>query len=336
MPTLPAAQPGAIKLSMFISPDPADDELIFARQLGLDCVYTWLEDHQCSFEYLSALRQKVEAAGLVLYNAGNMSVAKSDKIHLALPGRDESIAEFQNFIRNLDRAGIHTTTFTWEPDRVWSSPSGVSRGSPARHVDLAELALRPLTHAREYTHTELWENFEYFIRRIIPVAEEAGVRLALHPNDPPIAGPLGGIPCLIHSYADYQRAFELAASPNLGMEFCVGCWLEGGSDFGDLFQAIRHFTEQGRIFIAHFRNISAPLPVFTETYLDNGYMDMYKVMKCFWDSGYAGPMILDHSPQMAPSYPGAGTAYAIGYMRALMQRAAQSSEPALLTGSIEN
>ncbi len=325
MSALPPAQPGAIKLSMFISPDPQDDELLFARQLGVDCVYTWLEDHQTSFEYLDGLRRKVEAAGLVLYNAGNMSVAKSDQIHLALPGRDERIAEFQNFIRNLGRAGIHTTTFTWEPDRVWSSPPGVSRSSRARHVDLAELALRPLTHAREYTRAELWENFEYFIRRIIPVAEEAGVRLALHPNDPPIDGTLGGIPCLIHSYADYRRAFDLAASPNLGMEFCVGCWLEGGPAFGNLFQAIQEFTREGRIFIVHFRNISSPLPVFTETYLDNGYMDMYQVMKCFWDAGYAGTMILDHSPQMAPAYPGASTAYAIGYMRALMQRAAASS-----------
>lgn len=322
MLTLPAAQPGAIKLSMFISPDPPDDELLFARQLGMDYVYTWLEDHQRSFEYLVALRQKVEDAGLILYNAGNMSVAKSDRIHLALPGRDESIAEFQTFIRNLGRAGIHTTTFTWEPDRVWSSPPGATRSSPARQVNLAELALRPLTHGREYSRAELWDNFEYFIRRIIPVAEEAGVRLALHPNDPPVDGKLGGIPCLIHSGADYLRAFELAASPNLGMEFCVGCWLEGDAAFGDLFQAIRRFTEEGRIFIVHFRNISSPLPVFTETYLDNGYMDMARVMKCFWDAGYSGTMILDHSPQMAPSYKGAGVAYATGYMRALMQLAA--------------
>ncbi len=321
MPALPATQKHAIKLSMHIQPNPDPEELLFARQLGMDCVYTWVEDHQRTPAYLSNLRQRVEDAGLQLYNVGSFTVGKSDQIHLALPGRDEKIAEFQTFLRSLGQAGIHTTTFTWEPDRVWSSPSGQSRFSTARTVDLDELSQRPLTHSRIYSREELWDNFAYFIQRIIPVAEENDVRLALHPNDPPIAGNLGGIPCLIHSSPDYTRAFELANSPFLGMEFCVGCWLEGGAAFGDLFGGIEHFVHEGRVFITHFRNITAPLPRFTETYLDNGYMEMYRVMRAFCAAGYTGTMILDHSPQMAPSYKGASTAYAIGYMRALMERA---------------
>jgi mannonate dehydratase len=306
---------------MFIEPDPSDDDLLFARQLDMDCVYTWLEDSQCTLDYLVRLRKRVEAHGLQLFNAGNMSVAKSDKIHLALPGRDEVIAKFQAFIRTLGQAGIHTTTFTWEPDRVWSSEPGEDRGSRARRVDQDELYRRPFTHGREFSREELWDNFSYFIQRVIPVAEEAGVRLALHPNDPPVDGSLGGIPCLIHSYADYLRAFEIAASPNLGMEFCVGCWLEGGAAFGDMFQAIRQFVSEKRVFIAHFRNVTSPLPSFTETFLDDGYMDMYQVMKAFCAAGYDGSMILYHSPLMAPEFKGAATAYAIGYMRALKERA---------------
>ena len=315
----------SIKLSMFVDPDPAEDELLFARQLGMDCVYTWLKDEQCTFDYLTALHERVEATGLQLYNAGNIRLGKSDKIHLALPGRDEMIDQFCAFIRDLGRAGIHTTTFTWEPDQVWSSAPGENRFSVARHVDMTHLYAQPLTHGREYAREELWDNFTYFCRRVIPVAEQAGVRLALHPNDPPVDGKLGGIPCLIHSYADYRRAFEIAASPNLGMEFCVGCWLEGGAAFGDLFSAVREFVAEGRIYIVHFRNVTGTLPVFTETYLDNGYMDMYRVMKLFCDTGYSGTMILDHSPQMPPAYKGASTAYAIGYMRALMQRAEAGS-----------
>ena len=313
-----------LKFSMFIRPDPNEDELLFARQLGMDCVYTWLEDHQRSVEYLTHLRQRVNDAGLELYNAGSMTVGKSDQIHLGLPGRNAKIEEFQSFIRSLGQAGIHTTTFTWEPDKVWSSEPGETRASPARRVDLAEMMHRPLTHDREFSREELWENFEYFIQRIMPVAEEAGVRLALHPNDPPTDQKLGGIPCLIHSYQDYLHAFDLANSPNLGMEFCVGCWLEGGQMFGNMLDAIRHFVREGRVFIVHFRNVTSPLPAFTETYLDNGYMDMYKVMKVFCETQYNGTMILDHSPQMAASYPGAGTAYAIGYMRALRERAEAS------------
>jgi mannonate dehydratase len=258
---------------------------------------------------------------LTLYNAGNYHIAKSDKIHLALPGRDEVIAQFQQFIRNLGQAGIHTTTFTWEPSQVWSSAPGESRGAIARRVDLAEMQQRPLTHGRLYSEDEIWSNFEYFIKKILPVAEEANVRLALHPNDPP-AESLGGIPCLIHSFENYQRAFELANSPYLGMEFCTGCWLEGGPAFGNMLEAIRYFLQQGRIFIVHFRNVSATLPYFVETFLDNGYMDMYQAMKIFVEMGYDGTMILDHTPEFAPGYAqGGGTAYAIGYMRALIERA---------------
>jgi mannonate dehydratase len=311
-----------MKFSMSIRPEANEEELIFAEQLGLDAVYTWVRPEQRSYEFLARLREKVEAHNLILYNVGNMNVGKSDKIHLALPGRDEVIEQFQTFVQDLGRAGIHTTTFTWEPDQVWSSEPSVARGGArARAVDLAEMQQRPYTHERAYSEEEIWENYAYFIDRIIPVAEASGVRLALHPNDPPTTA-LGGIPCLIQSGASYDRAFAIADSPNLGMEFCVGCWLEGGEAFGNLLDGIRHFHEMGKIFIVHFRNVSAPLPNFVETFLDEGYMDMYQVMKTFCEVGYEGSMILDHTPRFVGDYAkGGGTGYAIGYMRALRERA---------------
>ncbi len=177
-------------------------------------------------------------------------------------------------------------------------------------------------HARQgFSSEEIWANFEYFMQHIIPVAEEAGVRLALHPNDPP-APVLGGIPSLIHTFEDYKRAFEIANSDCLGMEFCTGCWLEGGDGFGDLLGAVRYFAHRNKIFIVHYRNVSAPFPKFVETFLDNGYMDMYKIMKLLRDVNYQGTITLDHSPQFEPAMgSGAATAYAVGYMRAQVQRA---------------
>ena len=312
---------------MFIEPDPSDDELLFAHQLGVDCVYTWVRPEQRRYDYLARLRERVEAHSLRLYNVGAIAVAKNDKIHLALPGRDQAIAEFQAFVRDLGRAGIGVTTFTWEPTQVWSSAPGESRGAQARAVDLAEMLRRPFTHGRAYSEDEIWENYTYFIRQMMPVCAAAGVRLALHPNDPPSPQPLGGIPCLIHSFDTYRRAFAIADSVGagqaaLGMEFCCGCWLEGGAGFGDIFEGIRTFVADDRILIVHFRNVTAALPVFTETFLDNGYMDMYRLMKTFVQAGYRGAMILDHSPKFAGEYGrSGGTAYAIGYMRALMERA---------------
>jgi len=312
-----------MKFSIKIDPHPTPEHLQFIKQLGVTHVYTWVDENQRDVESLQHLRKTVEAAGLCLYNAGSYQIAKSDKIHLALPGRDEVITEFQQFVRNLGQAGIHTTTFTWEPSQVWSSPPGTTRGGAvARRVDLAEMYQRPLTHGREYSEEEIWQNFEYFINWMLPVAEKANVRLALHPNDPP-APSLGGIPCLIHSFDSYKRAFKIAKnSPYLGMEFCTGCWLEGGQSFGDMLKAIRYFQEQKKIFIVHFRNVSAPLPVFVETFLDDGYMNMYEVMKVFCEVDYDGTMILDHTPKLANDpNDWASTAYAIGYMRALRERA---------------
>jgi mannonate dehydratase len=305
---------------MSISPEANRDELLFARQLGVPCVYTWVREEQRNYEYLARLRERVEDAGLTLYNVGSFDVGKSDQIHLALPGRDARIAQFQAFVRDLGRAGIHVTTFTWEPTGVWSSEPGEIRGARARRVDLDEMRARPYTHDRAYGEGELWDNFAYFMERIVPVAQDAGVRLALHPNDPPTDS-LGGIPCLIRSWAGYERAFEIAQSAALGMEFCCGCWLEGGEAFGDILAAIRHFVAEDRVLLVHFRNVSAPLPQFTETFLDNGYADMYEVMRAFYEAGYDNTVTLDHTPRFSAGYEAAGTAYAIGYMRALMERA---------------
>ena len=146
------------RISLAISNLATDEELAFARQLGVDCVYSWVNEKQMDLTYLQDLRRRVDEAGLCLYNVGNFGVGKSDKIHLNLPGRDEVIERFQSFVRDLGRAGIGVTTFTWEPDAVWSSPHTASRGARARHVDLAEMAQRPLTHDRIYTEEEMWDN----------------------------------------------------------------------------------------------------------------------------------------------------------------------------------
>ncbi|MCK5642506.1 MAG: mannonate dehydratase [Gammaproteobacteria bacterium] len=311
----------SIKFSAVISSKPSDEELLFVRQLGVEYVYTYVGAGNSDVKSMTDLRLRVADAGITLYDIAYPALIRSDKIHLGLPGRDEAINEFKNFVRNVGRAGIQAIAFIFSPNPVWTTGTGESRGAKARRVDLDEMLKRPLTHGREYTEDEIWDNFSYFVKEVIPVAEEAKVRLALHPNDPPVPS-LGGIPCLIHSFEDYKRAFEIADSPYLGMEFCVGCWLEGAEEFGDMFEAIPHFQNQGKIVIVNFRNVSSPLPRFTETFVDAGYMDMYQVMKAFVEVGYQGIMILDHTPKFSRS-PSRDSerAYAIGYMRALMERA---------------
>jgi len=313
---------GGLKFSLSIDPEATDEDLLFVRQLGVGYVYTWIAEEQISSQFVGELKNRVEDAGLVLYNVGNMDVGKSHEIHLALEGRDRRIEQFQRLIEILGTLGIGVTTFTWEPDRVWSSGRTTTRQSDTRRADLEVLRARPFTHDRRYSREELWENFSYLMRKILPVAERSNVKLALHPNDPP-ADELGGIPCLINSQSAYSQAFEIADSPNLGMEFCNGCWLEGGQDFGDITAGLEHFLDLEKVLIVHFRNVSSPLPDFTETFLDNGYMDMYRIMKILVRKRYSGTVTPDHTPLFTDKAGReAAWAYAIGYMRALYERAA--------------
>jgi mannonate dehydratase len=317
-----------MKLSVFIPPRPTERQLRFVAQLGVRYVYTWLGDDQLDVGSLRALMRSIEPYGLTLYNAGCIRLGKSPAIHLGLEGRDQVIAELATFIRALAASGVRVTTFTWEPDQVWSTGRESTRGGAmARAVDAAALAKLPFSRGRRYTEGELWDNFAYFMERIIPVAEAEGVRLALHPNDPPLPE-IAGIPCLIRSAESYRRAYRIAASPALGMEFCAGCWLEGGSGFGDILDGVREFGGEHRILIVHFRNVSSSLPRFVETFVDEGIMDMAKVIGALEEVGYDGTVILDHSPELVGSeepvaggYPYAATAFAIGYMKALMARA---------------
>jgi mannonate dehydratase len=308
---------GKIKLSAHIPPDASDEEIDFHAQLGIPYAYTWygngLTEHR---EELRGLKRRLADRGITLYNAGDYTLAKSFNIHLATEDRDKDIQGFIDMLRALAELEIYTTTFTWEADHVWSTAGDAPGrgGCKVREVDAALLERTPLTRGRIYEADELWGNFEYFMRRVIPVSEETGVRLALHPNDPPMSS-IAGVATLIHSAADYRRAFEIAGSKNLGMEFCCGCWLEGGG-FKDILADVRSFVSEGRVFITHLRNVSSPLPYFKETFLDDGYMDMYELVRAFYESGYDGTMIYDHTPSISAGGK-AAAAYALGYMKGL-------------------
>jgi mannonate dehydratase len=146
--------------------------------------------------------------------------------------------------------------------------------------------------------------------------------IGIHPDDPPIAR-MGGVPRLFSTFASYQKALAIAGSPNVGVCLCVGCWLEGGHLWGvDAVQAIKAFGEQRKLFKVHFRNVHAPLPHFIETFIDDGYQDMYVIMRAMQEASFRGVAIPDHIPRMADD-PRLGTAYTIGYMKALLERAQQ-------------
>jgi mannonate dehydratase len=180
----------------------------------------------------------------------------------------------------------------------------------------------PDIYDKEFSENEVWDNYSHFIQSVLPVAEDAGVRLQLHPNDPPVNHM--GVPRIFVSTKAFRTAMEIADhSPYSGILFCTGTF---GCMFGpegkgeDLVAAIHEFGSNGHIFQVHFRNVSSNLPDFYETFPDKGYLNMYKLMKALREVNFNGMVVPDHVPDCVNSEAGplAGEAYTFGYIRALL------------------
>jgi mannonate dehydratase len=350
--TVPQYPPG-IKIATSYRADPTDDDLLFLNQIGVEYVSLPATPENANPESFTRMRERYEAAGIKVYNIGS-GAGPSGSLHnipevtLNLPGRDQKIQEYLNYLRYLGKAGIHYTTYAHMGNGIWSSGRAKTRGCDTREFDMAspnrqgvwagKVYREPLSHGREFTKEEIWDNYTYFIKKVVPVAEEAGVKIGIHPDDPP-APVLAGVPrCIFGNFEGYKRAMEIADSPNVGLCLCCGTWLEGGKALTgkDPEEMIRYFGPQKKIFKIHFRNVSARLPRFIETFMDNGYYDMYRIMKALRDVDFDGIVIPDHVPRMGPgaapggagsdAYGRAALAYSIAYMRALRDRANRESK----------
>ena len=312
-----------MKVQYGITSDYSDDQLKFIKQMGIDHVYVIFQDNDISYDSVMRLKERTGKLGLTITDAGNTKNYKNPSIHLGLEDRDYHIERYISFMRILGKAGIPVGYMTWEPNNVLTTKTDLgeyTRMAPARIVDINELEKRPFTHGREFSEEDIWSNFKYFLDCVLPVCEEVNVKIALHPNDPPVPS-LVGIHNLIHNSDCYRRAFELAKdSPYLGMKLCCGCWLEGGEAFGDLLGDIKEFVGRKKVFAVHFRNVSNTIPYFEETLLEDGYMDMYQVMKQLVTCDYDGTIHVDHVPDFVESCGGkySAFAYSFGYMKGLL------------------
>jgi mannonate dehydratase len=309
-----------VKHSLQVTPE--DAELKLARQLGVGYVHTWSSPPK-----YKELVARVEAAGLKMAKIGNNSVHNRPELALGLPGRDAKIDEFNQNLRALAAAGIryqlyaHMATGTHNTGRAAVRGGALARTFEAGKLPDLETASNRVVFDHAYTEKEMWDNWEYFIRRVAPVAEETGVHIGIHPDDPP-GMTLGNVPrCLFSTFEGYRRALEIADSPNIGVGLCCGTWLEGGAAVGrDVLEMVEYFGRRRRLFIIHFRNVDRTLPNFRETFLNDGYMDMYKIVRKLAEVNFDGVLSADHVPSTT-GIPRAGETYTIGYIQALIERA---------------
>jgi mannonate dehydratase len=319
-----------IKISMQVGEDVSDQDLAWIKQMGIEYLNVQTGNGRATLENFLSIGKRVEGAGLKVWNISNNDNRNIEEITLNLPGREQKIEWLKQYIRDTGKAGIGYITYAHMANGIWSSQPETTRGggeSRSFHLATAKglwngkVYEGPLTHGRKYSKEELWDNYTYFIRQIAPVAEEAGVRIGIHPDDPPVPE-LGGIPRQIFGTFDgYVRALEIANSPNIGVCLCCGTWMEGGKNTGkDVFEAARAFARMGKLWKIHFRNVTSPVPDFVETYIDDGYTDMWKLMKTLVDVDFRGNLIADHVPAMGRG-PQTGWSYSIGYIRALYNAA---------------
>lgn len=247
-----------------------------------------------------------------------------EKIKLGLPGKDEEIENILMLITNMGALGIPVWCYEWMPVFGWtrtSTTTHVRGGALATSYDHTLMEKAPITEYGIVTEDQLWKNLEYFLKAVVPHAEKSGVKLAMHPDDPPLPS-IRGVARIMRSVENFQKLLDLYPSPVNGIALCQGNF---ALMTDELPQVIRHFGKQGKIFFVHFRNVQGTAYKFTETFHDDGMLDMYACMKAYFDIGFDGVMRPDHVPTMEgdsnanPAYSSIGRLFAIGYMKGLLE-----------------
>lgn len=320
--------PMSIKVQGIIGAGISDEQLAFIREMGIEYVNLNIGLEHCDYGSLCEIKKKTEKHGIIVSDIACVPLQKNAAIDLGLPERDAEIQKFNEFVKASSQAGIPIVSIAWQPNGILRTGWGVgehTRGGISMYADMEEIVARPYANGRAFGEQEIWDNFSYFMERTIPVCEKAGVRMALHPNDPPVSC-LVGVHSLIHNTECYRKAFALVDnSPALAMKMCVGCWLEGGDAFGNLMEDIKEFCEKDQIVCVHLRNVSATIPYFEETLAEDGYAEMYAIVKQFVRCSYNGLMSIDHAFRGYPTTGGriGSFAYPTGYLKGMIYAAEQ-------------
>ena len=312
-----------------------EEQLRFIKQCGVDDFLLNTPrlpgQQHWAYEDLAWLVQQSEEHGLRLMAIENVPSTFYDHIMLGGPDRERQLENMIQTVQNIGRAGIPVLGYHFMPTGVWRT----SRTEPARggaqatgfKLQIAAGATdkryqslySEAVEQREYTVAEMWEHYDWYLERILPICEAANVRLALHPADPPVDFPIGGVPVLFNGFDAFARAMERFDSPMHGLNFCHGCWSEmrGGSGVVD---AIRYFGARDKIVYVHFRDVQGTANAFTECFLGDGNCDPLATVRALREIDFHGFLIPDHVPKMEGDTPWGhrARAWTVGYIQALL------------------
>jgi mannonate dehydratase len=273
-------------------------------------------------ETLQQIKTRFHAAGMIFAGVESHPVT-AERAKLGIAGRDEEIENYIAVIKALAQIGVPLICYNWMAGIGWyrTKVDVLERGGAlTSEFDRDSAEKQGRTEWGEVSEEKVWDNLEYFLKAVIPVAEEAGVKMALHPDDPPIS-PLRGIGRILTSAAAFRRVLNMAPSPVNGITFCQANFKLMGENVAEL---AREWCGQKKLFFVHLRDVEGTCDHFRETFHDNGPTDLTQMLSLYHECGFAGPMRPDHAPTLEgeandrPGYSMAGKLFAFGYMKGAM------------------
>jgi mannonate dehydratase len=310
-----------------------EKQLALMSTLGVDCVAMELPDSPRGnpamdlstadgvHAFFRKAKATVAAHGMELRTV--LATSGFDAIKRGTAGRDQQIAHLLQAVQVMGAVGIPILAYNFKllnSKLLRSAPTQGRGASTYISFDYDAYLKKPAASVTPpVSEAQVWDNLSYFLKAMVPAAEKAGVRMALHPDDPPVprgTPALAGAAHIVSSLEQYHKIFDHVPSRANGMLFCQGCVTE--MQGVDVYDAIRHMGSIDKIVMVHFRNVRGEFPRFQETFVDNGDVDMYRAMQAYRDAGFKGPFSLDHSP-VFPGAQIANQAFVIGYLRALIQ-----------------
>ena len=270
---------------------------------------------------VAKIKADYEKAGLTIAGVESHPVP-ADKIKLGLPGRDEEIENYIAAVKAFGKVGIPMVCYDFMAGMDWSRTNMDYPGRGGCHSLAFNINDVPkgLTKWGRISEEKMWNNIAYFLKAVIPEAEKANVKMALHPDDPPVPV-LRGIHRIIISPAAYRRVMSIVPSPVNGVTFEIAVYYLMGAN---LEAVAREFGGKNKIFYIHSRNLRGTRDNFVETFQDNGAIDFGKVYQALYDSGVRVPLRPDHDPildgevNVHPGYGVLGKIFGIAYIKGIM------------------
>ncbi len=316
-----------MKLSFLFFGNKPDEKWQLCRQMGIDDAIAKLapeltgEKSIYDYDSLKHSKEIFEENGFQLLGLEGDQIDMT-RIKLGLSGREKDIDDYCRMLENMGRLGVNLLCYNFMFTGWYRTQKALpERGGALVSGFSYEAALKePNIEYAPVSENQIWENYHWFIEKIMPVAEANNVKMALHPDDPPIS-PVHGIGRIFTSAKAIRKALSFSNSPSHGLTFCQGTYTTMNEDVQEL---IYEFGKKQKIFFVHIRDVKGTPENFRETFHDNGPTDMFKMMKAYKEVGFDGPLRSDHVPTMAgesndhPGYEMKGNLFGIGYIKGLL------------------